>query len=64
MQVPLDELLAPQTIKKTRVNVGKARIPLKVPCFDVQKRIVWGATAMMLSEFCDIINGDAKLMVL
>lgn len=62
VQVPLDELLAPQTIKKTRVNVGKARIPIKVPCFDVQQRIVWGATAMMLSEFCDIVNGDAKLM--
>eukprot|EP00999_Lentomonas_sp_LEN2_P003105 NODE_956_length_1094_cov_84.633919_g912_i0.p1 GENE.NODE_956_length_1094_cov_84.633919_g912_i0~~NODE_956_length_1094_cov_84.633919_g912_i0.p1 ORF type:complete len:166 (+),score=12.64 NODE_956_length_1094_cov_84.633919_g912_i0:311-808(+) len=62
VQVPLNELFAPDTIKKTKVNVGRARIPIKVPCFDVQQRIVWGATAMMLSEFCDIVNRDAKLI--
>lgn len=29
---------------------------LKVPCFQFEGEIIWGATAMILSEFYDIIN--------
>ncbi|WP_372368937.1 CoA pyrophosphatase [Candidatus Uabimicrobium sp. HlEnr_7] len=55
VSVSLNELLAPETIKKAKVAVGKYKMKLKVPCFDVQQRIVWGATAMMISEFRDIV---------
>jgi 8-oxo-dGTP pyrophosphatase MutT (NUDIX family) len=30
--------------------------PLKVPCFKFQGEIIWGATAMILSEFLDILR--------
>ena len=31
-----------------------------VPYFDVYKKVVWGATAMMLSEFVELINNTKK----
>lgn len=32
------------------------RAPLKAPAFKIKERIIWGATAMMLSEFLHIIR--------
>ena len=30
---------------------------LKVPCFKYEEEIIWGATAMILSEFYDLLTG-------
>ena len=44
-------------IKRTVVGVGKDRaFQLEVPYYDVYGKIVWGATAMMISEFCEIME--------
>ena len=29
---------------------------LKVPCFQFKGEIIWGATAMILSEFADVLG--------
>jgi len=29
---------------------------LKVPCFKFEDEIIWGATAMILSEFADVLG--------
>lgn len=46
-------LLNPDTVKETTINIRSYRI--KAPYFDFENEIVWGATAMMLSELKAII---------
>lgn len=42
-----------QMVTQVRVVGG---VMLDVPAFSIQGRIVWGATAMMLSELLDVLN--------
>ena len=53
--VPLNELLNPSIIKETIVKPTEF-LSLKTPYFDIQQKIVWGATAMILNEFKAILN--------
>lgn len=41
-------------IKQTELLYGKSQSP--VPYFDINNEIVWGATAMILSEFIDVLK--------
>lgn len=50
----LDHLLDPSTIKTTAMNFGTELID--VPYFDIDGEIVWGATAMILSEFLELLK--------
>ncbi len=45
----LDQLLNPETIKETTIEPTPG-LKLKTPYFDIQGKILWGATAMMLNE--------------
>jgi 8-oxo-dGTP pyrophosphatase MutT (NUDIX family) len=40
--------------KKIKLAMGMA---LKVPCFYINENVIWGATAMILSEFKELIKG-------
>jgi hypothetical protein len=35
-------------------------VRLKAPFFDIEERVVWGATAMILSEFVEILKEHYK----
>lgn len=48
-------LLSPEIKKTTRIKVLKIA-SFKAPYFDIQNRIVWGATAMVLSEFREVLS--------
>ena len=48
-ELAVDELLSPALLKETVVETGPG-LKLKTPYFDVQGKIVWGATAMILNE--------------
>ena len=53
----LDQLRDPATVKRefrTRTTDGRS-IQVDVPFFDIQDEKVWGATAMVLAEFCAIL---------
>lgn len=52
--IPLDELLAQDTVKTKTVSAGNTEIT--VPCFFAQNRLIWGATAMILSELLEVIR--------
>ena len=54
-QVPLKELLRENSISKTIVTTSYAT-NLEVPCFKLNNQIVWGTTAMMLSEIRELFN--------
>lgn len=49
-----------ETRKTTDLTVGNGIIIKNVPYFDVEGRIVWGATAMILSEFLEVIAANEQ----
>ena len=50
----ITELTSPNLIGQTKVSVGKG-IRIDTPYFQIDNRVVWGATAMMLSELREIL---------
>ena len=51
----VQHLLHPRTLQETELTVAK-EIRLKAPFFDIEEKVVWGATAMILSEFVEILK--------
>jgi len=51
----INHLLNPDIIKETTIE-PTAGYKIKTPYFDVQGKVLWGATAMMLNELKAIIN--------
>lgn len=55
VKVNLTELLSETCITTTKVTTSYAT-KMEVPCFMLNKTIVWGATAMMLSEIRELLK--------
>jgi 8-oxo-dGTP pyrophosphatase MutT (NUDIX family) len=53
--VSIEELTEPGNIQQRDIPHREFNI-IDVPCFYIQGHIIWGATAMMLSEVVDIID--------
>lgn len=49
LELNLSDLKRPELVKQTTVDANGYK--LKTPYFDVQGKVVWGATAMILNEF-------------
>ena len=58
LEVDLKTLLNPATLtfKKIQHRTGNDFV---VPCYYIQDEVVWGATAMIISELLEIVNGDS-----
>ena len=52
----ISHLLKNDIIRKTDLNLGNGLIRKDIPYFDIDGRIVWGATAMILSELKAVLN--------
>jgi 8-oxo-dGTP pyrophosphatase MutT (NUDIX family) len=58
IEVSLDELLNEEHHKTSRMSVlGR---DISVPYFDIQGNRIWGATAMILSEFLEVVKNSYK----
>jgi 8-oxo-dGTP pyrophosphatase MutT (NUDIX family) len=57
IEVPLTDLLDPETIKEKTITVAN-QYSLDAPYFDLKGYVVWGATAMILSEFLSILKAE------
>lgn len=55
IEVKLRDLFSEHSVKVTKLTTGLG-IQIKAPAYVVNGQIIWGATAMILSEFEDIIN--------
>lgn len=55
IEVLVEDLLDDSTIKYTEMETSYMK-KIKVPCFKLNDYIVWGATAMILSEIKDILK--------
>jgi 8-oxo-dGTP pyrophosphatase MutT (NUDIX family) len=53
IHIPIKELLDDSLVKTTRIEISDRTIT--TPYFDIEEEIVWGATAMMLAEFLEIL---------
>ncbi len=56
VEVPLTLLLAEETRQRKALTIRNKYVLKDVPYFNVKNKIVWGATAMMLSEFIEIVG--------
>ena len=60
IEAPVELLLNPATVKRelrTRVTNGQT-IDVDVPFYDIDGEKVWGATAMVLAEFCALAGAS------
>ena len=55
----VQHLIHPETLQETELTVAQ-EVRLKAPFFDIEERVVWGATAMILSEFVEILKEHYK----
>lgn len=55
LEVALDNILDQNLRKRTKLTPYNG-VEIETPYFDVQGRVVWGATAMILSELAEIIK--------
>jgi hypothetical protein len=54
VEIPLDILSNPKTISS--IVVGNGDLAFDAPCYLVQGHCIWGATAMILSEFMTVVQ--------
>jgi 8-oxo-dGTP pyrophosphatase MutT (NUDIX family) len=58
LEFQLDELLNESNILEKEITIFPD-VTLKVPCFYIDGNIIWGATAMILSELIDVIRQES-----
>ncbi|MCP4438764.1 MAG: CoA pyrophosphatase [Aureispira sp.] len=56
IEVPVRHLLDQSLRKKTSIEIFGGHVLDNVPYFDLASKVVWGATAMMLSEFSTVLE--------
>lgn len=52
---PVEHFLKPESRLVRDLMIGPTVTMREVPYFDVEGRVVWGATAMILSELCEVL---------
>ena len=53
--VDLDHLVSPACVSTSRVKLQNGS-EIEIPCYQISDYTIWGATAMILSEFIEIIS--------
>jgi 8-oxo-dGTP pyrophosphatase MutT (NUDIX family) len=56
IESPIARLLESDVIQETKIPIGISQIKVKTPYFSILDHIVWGATAMILSEFKALLD--------
>lgn len=60
IEVPLSDLLNPCNILHQDMSTSYNNMT-KVPYYNIQEYVVWGATAMILSELIDVVKNSFKI---
>jgi len=56
IEVPLSLLQDPATLQTTDIKFGNGMTIKNAPYFNIHGHVVWGATAMMLNEFLEVLK--------
>ncbi len=54
--LPLTAFANPETRQETQIAIASGIRLNHVPCFNINGQIIWGATAMIMNEFLEILN--------
>ena len=52
--LPLNEFFKPENFKTGIISVGEQKI--ETPFYEIKSQIIWGATAMIISEFLEVVR--------
>lgn len=55
IEIPLDRFIGDAARQETRIRLSQGIVLNHVPSFQVNGNTIWGATAMILNEFLDIL---------
>jgi 8-oxo-dGTP pyrophosphatase MutT (NUDIX family) len=55
IEVPVEKLMDENNLRQRKIEVRGMHI--EAPCYVIGQKIIWGATAMILSEFKEILSG-------
>jgi hypothetical protein len=55
IELPMTTFLSDTIVTETEFMISQAN-SIKIPAFEIEKHIVWGATAMMLSELKEVLK--------
>ena len=58
IETPFSVFQDPASVQITEIRFGPQLVLRDVPCYMVQGRVVWGATAMVLSELVEVVGGE------
>jgi len=61
LEVPIHQLFQTNAIKKKTMEFSPG-IPVEVPYFDLQGHVVWGATAMIISELISVLQKNSMFI--
>jgi 8-oxo-dGTP pyrophosphatase MutT (NUDIX family) len=61
LEVPLVDFLNKDNTKMTDIKINKHITLKEVPYYDIRQKVIWGATAMMLSELLTVIKRAIKI---
>jgi 8-oxo-dGTP pyrophosphatase MutT (NUDIX family) len=56
LEFPLDAFRNGNSTTETRINLGSGIVLNHVPAFDIQGHLIWGATAMIMSELLEVLD--------
>lgn len=54
--LPLSAFANPETRQETQIVIASGIRLNHVPCFNINGQIIWGATAMIMNEFLEILD--------
>lgn len=61
IEAPVEKFLDPAYRKEKTIFVNSEKTELAIKYFDIQDQVVWGATAMIMSEFSEIVKNTRGL---
>lgn len=50
LEVPISQILSPQSLSKSDIELQNGLRIKNAPCFTIQNKIIWGATSILLNE--------------
>ena len=56
LEIDLETLLNPETRTHKKIQHRNGN-EFEVPCYYIQGEVIWGASAMIMSEMLEVVNG-------
>ena len=58
IELPVKDLIAPKVIQSSKMKLSTGQTISNVPIFNIDGTVIWGATAMILSEIVHLVKNQ------